>query len=136
MTGRTEERLRDTTAALGQVIRPQDIPELRLPDVGQPSWHPAALARRPRWVGRRLAPLAAAAAMLALVGSLAVAGKVLGAHGPGAAPKSSPPATRRATAPPGTRVAGMPAYLVDSTWPERFLGPAAPASRSSSSRSS
>ena len=50
MIGRTEERLRDATTALGQAIRAQDLPELRLPETGpEPArarW-PWPQARRP-----------------------------------------------------------------------------------------
>jgi hypothetical protein len=98
MTGKTEARLRDATTALAQAIRPQDIPDLRLPEPGtrrdgahQP-WHATG-----RWTGGRwLIPVAAAATLLALVISLIMLGGL----------------SRRPNRRPAEPVRGMPAYLI------------------------
>lgn len=74
MIGRTAERLRETAAAIGDTIGPQDIPALRLdaahqPFLGERSW---------RWRGgRMLLPVAAAASVFALVTGVSLASQVL-----------------------------------------------------------
>jgi hypothetical protein len=73
MMGRTEERLRDATTALGDAVQQRDIPELRLPAAVRlhaptrtlwPLRHQAQVARV--W----LMPAAAAASVLVVVGLL------------------------------------------------------------------
>jgi hypothetical protein len=79
MTGRTEDRLRDATAAVGRLVEAADIPELRLPERIVPGRSRMAHGqRRPRLgaVQRWLIPLAAAAAMLVLIGTLVYAGRI------------------------------------------------------------
>jgi hypothetical protein len=90
MMGRTEERLRDATTALGSSLRNTDIPALRLPEstVRSPGRRWAfsrALASRP-W----LAPLAAAASVAAVIGLVTVGVRALPGSTGGSATSSSP----------------------------------------------
>jgi hypothetical protein len=90
MMGRTEERLRDATTALGSSLRSTDIPALRLPEstVRWPRRRGAfsrALASRP-W----LVPLAAAASVAAVIGLVTVGVRALPGSAGGPAAASSP----------------------------------------------
>jgi hypothetical protein len=110
MSSRTQERLRDAAAALGQSIQPPDIPELRLPDS---SWQPARHQGR-RWrmlTTHGLIPVGAAAAVLALVLSLTLAGKVFqgSSQTRTTSSASSPPVSTPSSISPSK---GMPKYLV------------------------
>jgi hypothetical protein len=122
MMGRTEERLRDATAALGQAVQPQDIPELRLPETSsqparqrraRPASQRWARPARQRWMGGRwLVPVAAAASMLALVGSLIVVGEIVpGPSRPPVSGTTSPPMPVT-SGPPLEPSAGQPAFIV------------------------
>jgi hypothetical protein len=115
MTSRTQERLRDAATALGQSIRPPDIPELRLPDAsGQPASRPG---RRWRMLATHgLIPVGAGAAVLALVLSLTVAGKVFqGSSRTGTTPPaSSPPVSTPSSTAPISPSKDMPKYLVSA----------------------
>jgi hypothetical protein len=105
MTGTTQERLRDATTALGQAIRREDIPELRLPEPGP---RPAA-GRLPRLRRRRpgarswLIPAGAAASVLVALGLIVLAGQA----GPGGGPSGG-----ESPAPPSALAAGLPRYMV------------------------
>jgi hypothetical protein len=90
MMGRTEERLRDATTALGGTLRNADIPPLRLPEstVRSPGRRRAfsrVLASRP-W----LASLAAAASVAAVIGLVTVGVRALPGSTGGPAASSSP----------------------------------------------
>jgi hypothetical protein len=90
MMGRTEERLRDATTALGSTLRNADIPPLRLPEstVRSPGRRWAfsrVLASRP-W----LAPLAAAASVAAVIGLVTVGVRAIPGSTGGPAASSSP----------------------------------------------
>jgi hypothetical protein len=65
--GTTEERLRDAATALGNTLRPADIPPLRLPETARRrAGRPAA--RRPLAHRRWLIPLGTAASVAAILG--------------------------------------------------------------------
>jgi hypothetical protein len=135
MMGRTEERLRDATTALGQAVQPQDIPELRLPETGpQPArqrWVRPASGRwvRPasrRWMGGQwMVPVAAAASMLALVGVLIVVGQIL--PGPSRTPVSgtSSPPMPVTSGPPLAPSPGQPAFIVESVEGQGYVSASA-----------
>lgn len=88
--GMTEERLRDAATALGSVLRPDDIPALRLPEAPARArrW-PARLVGGPRLTRRRLVPLAAVAAVVAVASLITV---VRALPGPGRPHVSPAPA--------------------------------------------
>jgi hypothetical protein len=102
MMGRTEDRLRDATRALGQVIQHQDIPALRLTAAGSRRARGFRRARglwpgpgrrpghRPPGRMARLIPLGAAAAVLAVSGLVFGIGQTRHDHHPAVQP---PPAT-------------------------------------------
>jgi hypothetical protein len=109
MMGRTEERLRDATTALGSTLRRTDIPPLRLPEAGQPApgraQAPARQAPR-RW----LIPLGAAASVVAvLIGVVAVT------HGMQAPQRGRTPGSGPATGGPAAVPPGLPRYIVTTT---------------------
>jgi hypothetical protein len=113
MSSRTQERLRDAATALGQSVQPQDIPDLRLPDV---SWQPARHQGR-RWrmlTTHALIPVGAGAAVLALVLSLTVASKIFQGSLRTSTTRSasSPPVSTPSSTPPTSPSKGMPKYLV------------------------
>jgi hypothetical protein len=101
MIGRTAQRMRDTANAIGESVRPQDIPALKL---SQPRQQFTGLERcSARWRGGRwLVPIVAAASVAAVVTSVAVASQVLHAGigrvrqqaaGAQSAPVALPPST-------------------------------------------
>jgi hypothetical protein len=106
MMGRTEERLRDATTALGSSLHGGDIPALRLPEAAgrSPGRRPALyrrLASRP-W----LVPVAAAASVIAVIGLVTVGVRALPGHaGPG---NAGPGSTGR----PAAASPDLPRYLV------------------------
>jgi hypothetical protein len=123
MMGRTEERLRDATAALGQVVRQQDIPELRLLAVGsRPERARWTRPRRRRWLdGRGLIPVVAAISMLALIGSLTFVSRIVSRSDlPPRSGASSPPMPVT-SGPPMAPSAGQPAFLVISVGGQGFV---------------
>jgi hypothetical protein len=78
-----EERARAAVRATAAEIGPDDVPPLRLPESG--AGHPAARSRRPGWrqgARRWGAPLAAAAAVLAVVATAGLLASVLAAQAP------------------------------------------------------
>ncbi len=111
MMGRTQERLHDATAALGSTLQPEDIRPLRLPDA----------APRPRRGGRAagwllaarhwMPPLAAAAAIAAVIGLVVVTAHALPGHrrSPGPSSRSASPLS------PVPASAALPRFLVTTT---------------------
>jgi hypothetical protein len=101
MMGRTEERLRDATTALGQAVQPADIPGLRLPDPDARR----AVNRAPSgsWYRHRawawLIPAAAAASVLVVAAGLVLAAQA--GHRTGSRTRATSAA-----------IAGMPRYMV------------------------
>jgi hypothetical protein len=109
MMGRTEERLRDATTALGSTLQRTDIPPLRLPETdqlapGRPGRPPVSARPAPhRW----LIPMSAAASVVAvLIGVVAVT-HAMQAPQRGPAPGSAPATAGSAAVPPG-----LPRYIV------------------------
>lgn len=101
MIGRTALRLRETATAIGESVRQQDIPPLRL---NEPSPRFTGQERcSARWRGGRwLAPIVAAASVAAVVSGVALASQVLQV-GFGAAGQPAAGARRTPVAlPPGT----------------------------------
>jgi hypothetical protein len=122
MNSKTQERLRDAATALGQSIQPQDIPDLRLPDA---SWQPARHPGR-RWrmlTTHGLVPVAAGAAILALVLSLTLAGQVFqGSPITSTTPSaSSPPVSTPSSTAPASPSKSMPKYLVAAVQGHGFI---------------
>ena len=76
MIGRTAQRLRETATAIGESVRPQDIPPLNL---NQPRTRFTGQERCPgRWRGAQwLVPIVAAASVAAVVSGVALASQVL-----------------------------------------------------------
>jgi hypothetical protein len=110
MSGRTEDRLRATTAAIGETIRPEDIPALRLDQRGRQF----ASTQSPygRWRGGRwLIPLVAAASVATLVTGVAVAGQVLHLMRSLSRPQTG---TSAAASRPVQLSAGTPKFIVTS----------------------
>jgi hypothetical protein len=68
MMGRTEERLRDATTALGNTLQPRDVPPLRLPETARPRPGRRPAAARPPAHRRWLIPLGTAASVAAILG--------------------------------------------------------------------
>jgi hypothetical protein len=108
MTGRTEERLRDATRALGRSIGPQDIPDLRLPVSdrrqadGHGPWRASGSLAGSRW----LIP-GAAAVTVALIISLIVIGRTL--------------TGTRQSSPPAELVRDMPAYRITDRYGHGYV---------------
>lgn len=105
MIGRTEQRLRETTAAIGESVRPRDIPLLRLNQLGASAgqqWRPAG----PPWrSGRWLIPVVAATSVATLVTGVSLAAQVLNVRAvPSHRPASAASAAnvRPVALPPGT----------------------------------
>ena len=108
MIGRTARRLRDTATAIGESVRPQDIPPLRL---SQPRTQFTGQERySARWRGGRwLVPIGAAASVATVVSGVALASQVLQV-GFGPAGQQAAGARRTQVAlPPGT-----PKFMVTS----------------------
>jgi hypothetical protein len=111
MMGRTEERLRDSTTALGNTLREADIPALRLPETTlRPAGRRWALSRAP--ASRRLpasrpwlVPLAAAASAAAVIGLVTVGVRALPGSTSGQAASSSSSSSSLPSP-------GLPRYLV------------------------
>jgi hypothetical protein len=103
MMGKTEQRLRDATAALGQTIQQADIPRLQLRERAVRRARRPQLGQRQRGPRSWLIPLAAATSVLAVTGLVILAGLVNSAgqarhHGGRAQPSAT--------------AAGMPRYIV------------------------
>jgi hypothetical protein len=106
MIGRTAQRVRETATAIGESVRPQDIPPLKL---NQPRTRFTGQERCPgRWRGGQwLVPIVAAASVAAVVSGVALASQVL--HVIGRPRQSAADGRARVELPPGT-----PRFMVTS----------------------
>jgi len=110
MSGRTEERLRETAAAIGETVRPHDIPALRL-NQSHRQFAPSP-SQYARWRGGRwLIPLVAAASVAALVTGVVVVGQVLHIR---LSPSHQHPGPSSAASGPVQLPYGTPKFMVTS----------------------
>ena len=111
MMGRTEERLHDATTALGSTLQPEDIHPLRLPDAAPRPRRGERAASRLLATRQWMPPLAAAAAMAAVIGLVVVTAHVLPDHRrtPGPSSRSASPLS------PVSASAAVPRFLVTTT---------------------
>jgi hypothetical protein len=123
-----EERARAAVQATAAEIGPDDVPPLRLPGVG--AGHPAGRAHRAGWrrdVRRWGAPLAAAAAVLAVVATAGLLAGVLPSHAPHPAiqlhyPGKPPHHGPAAPAYPPNLVAGLTGFLLPASGAQYSAG--------------
>lgn len=121
MNGRTTERLRDLSQAMGEQFGEHDLPPLRL-DAAQDRMR-AELRRPPdrRWNGARwLVPVLAGVAVLALMASLTAGARLLGRHARPQHPVKKPRHLEHFKVPHVAPLTGAPQFMV--TWEDARRG--------------